>query len=106
LKQAVRAPDSAGASNLLYTLWLHPKFSVEAIVKEHRGWAAAVADPLSAKASPHTNDRDPNRKLRIGYVSQDFWKHVLGGISSRSSRITIASASRFSVTPTGAARMM
>jgi protein O-GlcNAc transferase len=77
-KKVAGVVDSAGASNLLYTLWLHPRFDVEAIVNEHRRWASAMADPITAKAPPHRIDRDPNRRIRVGYVSQDFWKHVLG----------------------------
>ncbi|HEX8522224.1 MAG TPA: tetratricopeptide repeat protein [Tepidisphaeraceae bacterium] len=77
-KRVAGVPDSAGASSLLFTLWLHPKLDAQAIANEHRRWASAMADPLTAKAAPHTNDRNPHRRLRIGYVSQDFWGHVLG----------------------------
>ena len=76
--EKVAMADSVAYSNLLYTLWLHPKFEVGAIVNEHRRWAQQMADPLTAKAPPHENDRDPERRIRVGYISQDFWKHVLG----------------------------
>ena len=43
----------------------------------HRRWAERFADPLTAKSPPHQNDRDPDRRLRIGYVSGDFNEHAV-----------------------------
>jgi protein O-GlcNAc transferase len=43
-----------------------------------RQWDELVALPLRPTHRKHTNDRTPNRKLRIGYVSPDFRHHVVG----------------------------
>jgi protein O-GlcNAc transferase len=69
-------PDSAGAgSDLLYNLHYDPAVSPQEMFEEHRRWARRHADPLTAHAVPHHNDRDPHRKLRVGYVSADFRAH-------------------------------
>jgi predicted O-linked N-acetylglucosamine transferase (SPINDLY family) len=34
--------------------------------------------PLRPHIQPHTNDRNPDRKLRIGYISTEFRQHALG----------------------------
>lgn len=43
-----------------------------------REWWQAHGLPLVAKQRPHTNDRDPERPLRVGYVSANF-KHSSAG---------------------------
>ena len=48
---------------------------------------------------PHTNDRNPERRLRIGYVSPDFRAHVVGRNLLPLFRIMIASASKSCATP-------
>jgi predicted O-linked N-acetylglucosamine transferase (SPINDLY family) len=64
-------------SNLLLTLHYHTDYSAIDLAREHRQWAERHVSPLASERLPHDNDPDPDRRLRIGYVSADFREHVV-----------------------------
>jgi predicted O-linked N-acetylglucosamine transferase (SPINDLY family) len=51
-----------------------PDQDPQALLAEHKRWAAIHAPRNRARTS-HDNAPDPNRRLRIGYISPDFHTH-------------------------------
>lgn len=64
-------------SNLLLTLHYHPGYSSADLAREHRQWAERHVAPLVPERSRHSNEPEPDRRLRIGYVSPDFREHPM-----------------------------
>jgi protein O-GlcNAc transferase len=76
--QALCPQDSDAVSNMLFALHCVWDPDPAQIFSEHRQWDQRFAQPLSDQIRPHDVDRDPNRRLRIGYVSPDFREHSVG----------------------------
>ena len=62
-------------SNLLYTLHFSDSMSPVDVFSEHQVWEQAHARAYKPVQGDFPNDRDPLRKLNIGYVSPDFRTH-------------------------------
>ncbi len=72
------APEAVDQySSLLYTLNYHPDYDARTLFEEHRAWGRRHADPLTAASQPLANDRSPGRRLRVGYVSPNFYSHAV-----------------------------
>jgi predicted O-linked N-acetylglucosamine transferase (SPINDLY family) len=77
---AVAPQHKAAASNYLLTLNYSDRETPEAVAREHFRLAPLwiTGKRRAAEAFPHS--RDPQRKLRVGYVSSDFATHPVGKI--------------------------
>jgi predicted O-linked N-acetylglucosamine transferase (SPINDLY family) len=72
-----RNPDDPNAhSVLLFNMPFWPNVTASDVLAEARVWNARHAHELAARALPHDNERSPERRLRIGYVSPDFRTNV------------------------------
>jgi predicted O-linked N-acetylglucosamine transferase (SPINDLY family) len=70
--------DAGTHSNLVYLLNFRPGCDAQAIYEEHRLWNQRHAGPFAKSIQSHSNDRSPDRRLRVGYVSADFRSHPVG----------------------------
>ena len=69
-------PDLAAAhSNLIFALDYDVATPWAEAIEERRRWNERFAVPLAPSEPAHGNVPDPERRLRVGYVSADFRRH-------------------------------
>src|SRR6266850_2497702 len=72
-------PDDKDArSKLLFALLHSGEADPRQLFAEHREWAQRHADRYFSNSNPHGNSLEPERRLRLGYVSGDFRHHSVG----------------------------
>ncbi len=76
LRKAVEiAPEDTEIGTwLLYGLHYKPDITPQILFEEHRKWGSRHAPMTMAKMN-HDNTVDPEKKLRIGYISPNFRRH-------------------------------
>lgn len=62
-------------SNLLFALHYSPLMQPEVTYRAHKFWNDCHARPLRPAPRNFANERSPDRRLKIGYVSPDFCAH-------------------------------
>jgi protein O-GlcNAc transferase len=64
-------------SNLLFALNFCPETTPAELLEEHRRWYRSNVVPGLPRPAPPANVPEPERRLRVGYVSGDFREHVI-----------------------------
>ncbi|CAK0756716.1 protein O-GlcNAc transferase [Gammaproteobacteria bacterium] len=59
----------------------HPKYSEDRIFHFQTSWGKRAVTPFLPPKRPYRNIADPERRIRIGYVSPDFRQHVVARFS-------------------------
>ncbi len=62
---------------MLFPLNYHPDLGADEIFAAYRAYDAHLGLPLRAGWRAHDNDRNATRRLRVGYVSPDFYEHAV-----------------------------
>lgn len=71
-----RAPErSEYESNELFALNFPDGISAEELFARHKAFGERLEKAVAPRFLPFTNDRDPDRRLRIGYVAGEFYYH-------------------------------
>ncbi len=86
-----RMPEACEANCRAMAIAPHPEFHSqwifelnflastipEALFDEARRWNTLYAAPLAPRIRAHTNNPDPDRRLKVGYVSADLHQHAI-----------------------------
>jgi protein O-GlcNAc transferase len=70
-------PDSAAAFSAMVFILSHWTMDPAELTAEHFKFGERWEAAHRAHPVPHTNDRDPGRRLQIGFVSADLYHHAV-----------------------------
>jgi tetratricopeptide (TPR) repeat protein len=78
LRALEREPGGAGTwSNLLFCLTHAEGVAPDALFAAHQGFAGQFEAPFKPHWPRHANSREPERTLRVGFVSADLRQHAV-----------------------------
>lgn len=70
--------DPLAHSNVIFAMCFYEGSTAADILRECRRWDEVHGQPVRSMIRPHGNSPDPDRRLKIGYVSSDLRAHVVG----------------------------
>lgn len=76
-QQLTTASANLRYSNLLFCLSHSEEQDAQALFAVHRRFAERFEASLQSAWPQHANPREPDRKLQVGFVSGDFYSHVV-----------------------------
>jgi protein O-GlcNAc transferase len=71
------SPSADYHSILLLRMNYLAEMTPEALYAEACRWNSLYAAPLADRIRPHTNVPDPERRIKVGYVSSDLYNHAV-----------------------------
>lgn len=74
-RRAMVQPSAEAISSYVFHLHYCPDHGPDEIFAEHVRWGRLYTGALPRVTPHHDNAPDPRRKLRVGYVSRDFFQH-------------------------------
>jgi predicted O-linked N-acetylglucosamine transferase (SPINDLY family) len=74
---AVDPDNDLGYSNLAFCLTHSENVTPRELFAEHRRFAGQFEAPFRPQWPAHRNSRDPERRLRVGFISGDFCRHAV-----------------------------
>lgn len=77
---SMNAEDDGTHSNRLFALTCLPGMSRDDCIAEHLQWGKEAESRTALLGLPHQGTRQPERRLRIGYVSADLRQHPVAAL--------------------------
>lgn len=78
VRRALRVrPDKEFHNYLLFEMNYLTSTTPETLYEESCRWNSLYAEPLANEIRPHANSADPDRRLKVGYVSHNLHNHAM-----------------------------